>query len=198
MRIEDQILNKDSTLKAALKKMSLSGTKCLIVTNKEDKFLGTLSDGDLRKAILKDSNLDTPITKIFNSDSFYILKQDLNYDSIKEVFIEKQFDVIPIINEDKTVHKIISWKEVFSDKPEKRSLDLPIVIMAGGKGSRLEPFTNVLPKPLIPINDTKTVIEHIIGTFLEAGASLFYISINFKGKIINCLLYTSPSPRDRG
>ena len=184
MGIEDQILNKDSTLKAALKKMSLSGTKCLIVTNKEDKFLGTLSDGDLRKAILKDSNLDTPITKIFNSDSFYILKQDLNYDSIKEVFIEKQFDVIPIINEDKTVHKIISWKEVFSDKQEKKSLDLPIVIMAGGKGSRLEPFTNVLPKPLIPINDTKTVIEHIIGTFLEAGASLFYISINFKGKII--------------
>ena len=119
MGIEDQILNKDSTLKAALKKMSLSGTKCLIVTNKEDKFLGTLSDGDLRKAILKDSNLDTPITKIFNSDSFFILKQDLNYDSIKEVFIEKQFDVIPIINEDKTVHKIISWKEVFQINQRK-------------------------------------------------------------------------------
>ena len=70
MKIKDQILSKDSSLKAALKKMSLSGTKCLVVTDKEGKFLGTLSDGDLRKAILKDSNLETPITKIFNSESF--------------------------------------------------------------------------------------------------------------------------------
>ena len=184
MKIKDQILSKDSSLKAALKKMSLSGTKCLVVTDKEDKFLGTLSDGDLRKAILKDSNLETPITKIFNSESFYILKEDLNHDSIKEVFIEKHFDIIPIINKDKTVNKIITWKEVFSDRPEKKLLDLPVVIMAGGKGSRLEPFTNVLPKPLIPINDTKTVIEQIIGTFLDAGASTYYISINFKGKIL--------------
>jgi len=184
MIIEDQILNKDSTLKEALKKMSLSGTKCLVVTDEDDKFLGTLSDGDLRKAILKDNKLDEPITRIFNSNSFYILKKDLNYDSIKEVFIDKQFDIIPIINKDKKVYKIITWKEVFSDRQEKKSLDVPIVIMAGGKGSRLEPFTNVLPKPLIPINDTKTVIEHIIGTFLEEGASNFYISINFKGKIL--------------
>ena len=97
MIIEDQILNKDSTLKEALKKMSLSGTKCLVVTDEDDKFLGTLSDGDLRKAILKDNKLDEPITRIFNSNSFYILKKDLNYDSIKEVFIDKQFDIIPII-----------------------------------------------------------------------------------------------------
>ena len=184
MTIKDQTLTKGSSLKEALKKMSLSGNKCLVVTDQKNKFLGTLSDGDLRKAILADFDLDSSITKIFNPNAFYILKEELNLETLKDIFIEKQFDVIPIINKNNSIHKIISWNEVFASKPKKLSLDLPIVIMAGGKGSRLEPFTNVLPKPLIPINDSKTVIEHIIGNFLDSGFYDYYISINFKGKIL--------------
>ena len=184
MTIKDQSLTKTSSLKEALKKMSLSGNKCLVVTDQKNKFLGTLSDGDLRKAILADFDLDSSITKIFNSNAFYILKEELNLENLKDIFIEKQFDIIPILNKNNSIHKIISWNEIFASKPKKLSIDLPIVIMAGGKGSRLEPFTNVLPKPLIPINDSKTVIEHIIGTFLDTGFSEYYISINFKGKIL--------------
>ena len=69
-----------------------------------------------------------------------------------------------------------------SEKP-LRTIDLPVVIMAGGKGTRLDPFTKILPKPLMPIGD-KTVVEMIIESFVEYGIKLFYLSVNYKSKII--------------
>ena len=62
-------------------------------------------------------------------------------------------------------------------------MDVPVVIMAGGKGTRLEPFTKILPKPLVPIHD-KPIIEHIIDRFYDIGLTDFYLTINYKGKIL--------------
>ena len=176
------IIGTNATLREALKQLSKAGCKCLIVV-KNDKFVGTLSDGDIRKALLSSSNLKSSIKTIFNNNAFSINKKDLNEEHIKQAFLKNKYDVIPILNEDKSVDKVIRWAQVFSEEPKILDHQIPVVIMAGGVGTRMKPFTNVLPKPLIPIND-KTVIEKIIESFVNVGINNFLISINFKGKIL--------------
>ena len=79
----------------------------------------------------------------------------------------------------------MTWGKVFNNqKLRKHKLkNIPVVIMAGGKGTRLEPFTNVLPKPLIPVQD-KTLIEHIMERFTDVGVKNFYLTINHKSRIM--------------
>jgi NDP-sugar pyrophosphorylase family protein len=93
---------------------------------------------------------------------------------------------VPVVNLSREIVQLVFWKELFqADVPVKKKnrLDLPVVIMAGGLGTRLAPFTNVLPKPLIPVGD-RTVIEIIIDQFLLYGLDKFHLSINYKSKIL--------------
>ena len=94
-------------------------------------------------------------------------------------------DCIPVVNKSREIVRLVFWKELFQSgsaaKP-KRLLNFPVVIMAGGRGTRLAPFTNVLPKPLIPVGD-RTVIEIIIDQFRAFGLNRFLLSINYKSKI---------------
>ena len=179
---ENKFTSPSSTLKQALKQMSKFGLKCLIVIDK-NKFIGTLSDGDIRRALLSSSDMDSKIDNICNKNAYSIQKKGFDEELIKEIFLEEKFDLIPIINPDGSVERIIEWDEIFSEKSQSVSLSTPVVIMAGGMGTRMEPFTNVLPKPLIPLSE-RTVIEHIIDKFTNVGIDKFFISINFKGKIL--------------
>ena len=100
---------------------------------------------------------------------------------------ERNLDLIPILDKNQKVVNYLNREKLFSGneqaKPELDIIDMPVVIMAGGKGTRLEPFTKVLPKPLIPVND-KPIINHIIDRFLAVGVKEIYITINYKAKII--------------
>jgi NDP-sugar pyrophosphorylase family protein len=100
--------------------------------------------------------------------------------------INGNFGCVPVISPSRAVVQLVFWKELFQGEvaiKSKRQLDLPVVIMAGGRGTRLAPFTNVLPKPLIPVGD-KTIIELIIDQFLPYGLDQFHLSINYKSKIL--------------
>jgi NDP-sugar pyrophosphorylase family protein len=93
---------------------------------------------------------------------------------------------VPVVNPTREIVQLLFWKQMFQSgeaNQPKRRLDLPVVIMAGGKGTRLAPFTSVLPKPLIPVGD-RTVIEIIIDQFLPYGLDSFHLSINYKSKIL--------------
>jgi NDP-sugar pyrophosphorylase family protein len=99
--------------------------------------------------------------------------------------LERKFNGIPVVNTNGTLHSILFWQDVFGGEVRKEhpTLDIPVVIMAGGKGTRLDPFTRILPKPLIPIGD-KTVLETIIGKFLPYSIGHYYITVHHKSKII--------------
>jgi NDP-sugar pyrophosphorylase family protein len=100
--------------------------------------------------------------------------------------ITKKIEAVPVVNEKKQVVEVLFWSEIFKDSPQKASnakLGVPLVIMAGGKGTRLDPFTKILPKPLIPIGE-KPIIELIIDRFMSFGVDTIYISINYKGEMI--------------
>ena len=177
-------INKKQSLKDALKKMSIEGKKCLIVIDDKKKFLGTLSDGDIRKALLKGKNLKTLIKDFFNSKSTFFTESNFKESDAKELFQKERFEVIPVIKKNGEILKILEWTDYFG--PKQRDNDLkgvPVVIMAGGKGTRLKPFTQILPKPLIPINN-KTVLERIIEPFHFSGANNFFLTVNYKARIL--------------
>ena len=173
-------------IKIALNQLSISGEGCLVVVDDKKKLLGTLTDGDVRKSILTGSSLNSKIEKNYQKKPLYVLKNRYSSNKIKQIFISKRIDLIPVLDRKMRVIKIIYFNDIFKNKKKfrdsKKNLT-EIIIMAGGKGSRLQPFTNVLPKPLIPING-KPIIEHILEIFQKQEFINFNISINFKSKIL--------------
>ena len=178
-------IESDGSIKDALKKLSVTGEKCLIVIDQRSKLLGTLSGGDLRKAILSGAVLSDTIESLYQSKPTVLVEGSYNIDKAKKIFIKNKFDLIPIVDQNNVVVDVLIWANVFNDGKRgiRQALDVPVVIMAGGRGSRLEPFTKVLPKPLVPIHD-KPIIEHIIERFTELGCSDFHLTVNYKGKIL--------------
>ncbi len=172
------------SLKEALSSMSKSGEKCIVVVDKKGSLLGTLSDGDIRKSILAGKNLDDSIEDIYQRNCVFLRENEYDESTAKEIFSSKRIDLIPLINDKDIVIEIIYWEKFLGGRKEKStSLDIPVVIMAGGSGTRLAPFTDVLPKPLIPVGD-ETIIEKIIKKFTSVGIERFYFTVNFKSKLL--------------
>jgi dTDP-glucose pyrophosphorylase len=183
--MKNLVISPDSTVKQALKGINQTGEKCLVVVNENKVLLGTLSDGDLRKAILKGVSINDLIKGIYHRKPTYLVENEYNLDEVKKLFIDNKFDIIPVVDEKRKLVDAIMWERVFDNTKEKRvkDLDASVVIMAGGKGTRLEPFTKVLPKPLVPIHE-KPIIEHIIELFTHVGVQKFIITINYKARIM--------------
>lgn len=173
------------SIKDALKQLTKFGEKCLIVMNHDNKLIGTLSDGDLRRAILKGVDVKSNIEKIFNPKPTFLVMGKYSKAEAKSIFLRGKFDLIPIIDHDGTAVDFITWDKIFKsdENRTKQILNVPVVIMAGGKGTRLEPFSKVLPKPLLPIHE-KPIIEHIIEKFVAAGVQEFHLTVNYKSRIL--------------
>lgn len=182
--MKDCITNKNITIKTALSQLSKSGKKCLVILDRYNRLLGTLSDGDVRRAILKGNKISDNIKNIYKKKPLFLKKNGFNIKQAREIFIKKNLDLIPIIDEKKKLFDILFLKDFLKEKQKfKYNNNIEVVIMAGGKGSRLEPFTKILPKPLIPIND-KPIINHIIESFEDQGINKFITIINYKAKIL--------------
>mgnify|MGYP001361924138 CR=1 FL=1 len=173
------------SIRQAMKKLSQTGHKCLVIVDENNLLLGTLTDGDIRKAILKGLNISNSIDNIYEPSPTVLIKNKFKPDEVKDLFKKRKFDLIPIIDNKGKLKDILFWDLILKNEKKRfnKKLNKPVVIMAGGKGSRLEPFTKVLPKPLIPVHD-KPVIEHIIGHFTQIGCINFFLTVNYKSKIM--------------
>ena len=181
--MKNLLVKPNSNIKNALKQMSEIGEKCLVVVDGKNNLLGTLSDGDIRKAILNGKINEGQIKEYYQRKPTFLRKENYSIRQVKNIFLKKRIDVIPIIERSKKVVDVITFENIFKRKTHSKTFSKTVVIMAGGKGTRLEPFTNVLPKPLVPINE-KPVIEHIIEKFVENKVSNFFITLNYKSKIL--------------
>ena len=183
--MKDLLISPDITVKQALSTLSKSGDKCLVVIDEKMKLMGTLSDGDLRKAILKGTVLGDSISNIYKRNPIFFYKGDNNKKELKNIFLERKLNVIPIVDLEERVVDVFSWSRIFKngEYSTRGKLNATVVIMAGGRGTRLEPFTKVLPKPLIPIHE-KPVIEHIIEQFTTVGINRFIITVNYKAQLM--------------
>jgi len=181
------LINKNFSIKEALIRLDETAEKVLFIVDNENKLLGALTDGDVRRYLLSGKSLQGDISDIFNKSPKFIYEKNLLPDEVKELFIKYKLTLLPVLDSNNKIRQIIKWESLFSKNEQigikRKKIKLPVVIMAGGKGTRLDPFTKVLPKPLIPIGD-KPIIEIIIDKFCEFGVREFYITLNHKGRMI--------------
>lgn len=173
------------TTKDALRQMGLGGEKILFVLDQKEKLIGTLTDGDIRRWILSEGSLGEKISKVFNKKP-KILLPGYDLSSVRETMLKEKLEAIPVIGPEGKITDVLFWSDVFSDgtQPEMKELRrVPVLIMAGGKGTRLDPLTKIFPKPLIPFGD-KPIIEYILDRFSAFGCDDFFLSVNYKGKMI--------------
>lgn len=153
--------------------------KGIVYVCKEKCLIGALSDGNIRRHILCGGSLDVTAEAVANKPAKFLNK---NSDINPEEFMRNNnITSVPIINDmgEITSIKFMNLGGIYDYK----SLNIPVVIMAGGKGTRLQPFTNVLPKPLIPIGE-KTITERIMDNFCSFGCRDFNMIVNYKKNLI--------------
>ena len=182
-KIKNRVISADTTVIQALTKMDVEMVKMLFVFE-NDKFLGILTIGDIQRAIIKNVDMNTAVLSIMDKNKIYAKISD-SLEIIKKKMYELRSECMPLVGEGNNLLDVYFWKEMFSDGKHARldKIDVPVVIMAGGLGTRLKPITNIIPKPLIPVNE-KTILETIIDQFKEIGCAKYYISVNYKSEII--------------
>lgn len=179
-------IRKDCSLQHALKQMDEINRKLLIVLNEDGTFFSLLSIGDIQRAIIRNLPFNTRILEIVRQDITVAHPED-DLEKVKQRMKIRRNEFMPVIDSQNQIIDVIFWEDLFEEKrsalPEDKKLNLPVVIMAGGRGTRLAPLTNVWPKPLIPINQ-KTIVEDIMDRFVEVGCNEFYLSVNYKAEVI--------------
>lgn len=178
MQYMDLCIEKDQTLRAAMQQLSRTAKKVLFVV--EDKFLyGTLTDGDVRRYLLSGGKLDDAVYKAANQNPITASTCEQAHKILKNQ--KEWLFAVPVVGKERDLLDVI-----LAAGPKGSSfpkLGLPVVIMAGGKGARLDPYTRILPKPLIPVGELP-IIEHIIRRFEDYGCSAFHIIVNYKKQLM--------------
>lgn len=180
MGVEEFIINSQMSIIDALKRLDETAHGCLFIADNNGYLVGSLTDGDIRRLILKSGSLDGTVAEAMNSDPVYISED--NRLNASEIIREHGVNVVPVISAEGHIVDIVfdnGIKIARKQLPE----DIPVVMMAGGVGSRLMPLTSVLPKPLIPINGV-SIAERIIGRFHDSGCNDFYLILNYKKAMI--------------
>lgn len=175
--------NSNAPLADALRVINENAKGIVYLIDTEERLVGSLSDGDVRRWILKHGNIEGVAGDAAHKDVKYI-KQD-DFDSAQLFMENENVDSMPLVDDDLRVIDILfqSNRRASGAKRANALRNTPIIIMAGGKGARLYPFTKILPKPLIPVGDIP-ILERILNRFYQNGAQEFYVSVNYKKEII--------------
>ena len=150
--MKDITIHLKATIKEAMEALDKTAEKVLLVVDDSQRLIGCLTDGDIRRYILKGRDLTSVIEDAYKANPIFVFQKDFDREKIKAVFLKNKINVIPILDQDRKVVDFITWEKAFGNnrESEEQKLDAPVVIMAGGSGTRLEPFTKVLPKPAHP------------------------------------------------
>lgn len=178
MNISELLIDESKNLIEAMAQLDRVAKKILFVVD-GNKLVASLTDGDIRRWILKKGSLEAVVKEFANYKPKFLNAADesLAY----QYMIENHVEAIPILDDH---HQIIDVIHLSEKSYKKRGhLTAPVVIMAGGMGTRLYPYTKILPKPLIPIDDLP-IVEHIINRFYDNGCDRFHLVVNHKKNMI--------------
>ncbi len=172
------ILSKADTIQTAINILESESLRIVLVVDENDRFVGTVTDGDIRRGLIRHLPMDTAITEIMFKESIVASVKD-DKDSILSKMKELDILQIPIIDDDGEIVGLETLQHLI----EKKKYDNPVFLMAGGFGKRLQPLTNNIPKPLLTIG-RKPILENILEQFIAAGFHYFYISTHFKSEMV--------------
>lgn len=172
MELSKYTISLNATLLDVLKRIDeLPIIQTVFVTNNENRVVGTITDGDIRRGLINGLNLDTPLNEFICNDFHYIEQGKNNFDKLK-IFRKKKLKAVPLLSENKKLIKIIDFTSA------KSILPIDAVIMAGGLGKRLLPLTNDTPKPLLKVGG-KEIISYNFDRLLQFGITRQYVSVNY-------------------
>ncbi len=172
------IIAPETTIRQALEAIDRGAMQIALVVGTEDLFLGTVTDGDIRRAILKGSRLEDAIAGIYNANP---TKGYINQpkEDILQLAIINGIKQVPMVDDEGRLIGI----EIIDDYLRKSEKPNPVVLMAGGLGTRLRPLTENVPKPMLRVG-TKPILQTIIENFYSYGFRTFYLCVNYKSEVI--------------
>jgi dTDP-glucose pyrophosphorylase len=170
-------INKIATIRQALEKLTALGENLTLFTiNEKEELLGVITDGDIRRGLIKGFSLDDEISNIMNKNFKFIHENEISFDVITSLR-KTSVKIIPILGIDNKILRFINLSDI------KAILPIDAVLIAGGKGERLLPLTKNMPKPMLNIG-TKPILEHNIDFLSKYGITNFHISVNYLKNII--------------
>lgn len=176
--LEDILVDPDIPLSEAIKVLDQGGVRIILVVDNEKRLLGTITDGDIRRALLKRHDLNCSISEVMNKNPVSASQSD-DREYVLSLMRKKDLVALPILRYDKKVIDI----EILSQLLSTRKHDNPVFLMAGGFGKRLSPLTDDIPKPLLNIG-SKPILETILLRFVDSGFHDFYISTHYKAELV--------------
>lgn len=181
--MKNYFVNEAASVRDAMKCIDDNGKRMVVVVDENNKLLGTFTDGDMRRWILSKNDLNAPVALAMENKPKYVFEEELSI--AYKMIADMKLVGVPILDLHGTVTGIVYQDEINPmNRVEVESyIENDVVIMAGGVGTRLFPFTKVIPKPLIPVGNV-TITEKIISNFRRVGCSEFILSINYKKELV--------------
>ena len=175
------LIHKDCTFKETIKNLNLTALQICFIVNKKNQLIGSITDGDIRRAILKGCSLNDKITKYVNYKPKKTYSKLSVIDKIN-ILNKYKLSNIPVINKKNQIVDLISWNDL---NQKHNDLNVPIIFLVGGKGSRLAPLTNRTPKPMIKLKGVPILEKLLLKAKSEGFKNFYFITNHLENKIIN-------------
>ncbi len=180
-RLQEICIEEGMQIGDAIRRLNAAGRKVLLVV-KNRKLAGVITDGDIRRWVLKKGSFQADVSELMCREPRVVYEDEL--ERAKEIMLRARIDMLPVLNRNDEVVEVVFIRDLLEDTVGNyERVDIPVVIMAGGKGTRLKPYTTILPKPLMPIG-AKTILERIMDSFRKNGCSHFLLTLNYKKNLI--------------
>ena len=178
------------TVSQAMQRIDRNSSGILFLTDENGRLAGCVTDGDIRRFLLAGGSMTGPVMQAANRSP----RPARTLEEARRLDARQSFIVIPVVDADGAVTGLYSG-DTGEQRKKRRQLGVPVVINAGGRGTRLDPFTKVLPKPLIPVGELP-IIEHIMDEYQSYGCGEFHIIVNYKRGLMKAYFADSEKPYD--
>ncbi len=178
MNLETLCIREDVRLIDAMEALDKGGRRILFIVE-DERLLAVLTDGDVRRFILKSGDLNAPVKDVANYSPKFLIEEQIP--QAKQFLKQHSIEALPVLDDQGRILSVVFWDDQKISR--HANLTVPVVIMAGGLGTRLYPYTKILPKPLIPIGDLP-IAQHIIDRFCDFGIRRFFMIVNHKKNMI--------------
>lgn len=172
------LLPTTATIQDAIRNLDQVAIKIVLVVGASCELEGTISDGDIRRGLLRGLDLNSPISTVIHRNAF-VVPPEMGRETVMQLMVANKIQQIPVVDEQHRVIGLHLWDEI--NAPQARPNLM--VIMAGGKGTRLRPHTEICPKPMLPVGG-KPMLEHIIKRAMADGFSHFLLAVHYLGHMI--------------
>lgn len=172
------MLPSTATIQEAISNLDQVAIKIVLVVDAAGKLEGTISDGDIRRGLLRGLQMSSPIATVVHINPF-VVPPDMARETVMQLMVANKIQQIPVVDDQRHVVGLHLWDQITTPQARPNMM----VIMAGGKGTRLRPHTEHCPKPMLPVVD-RPMLEHIIDRAMLQGFNHFMLAIHYLGHMV--------------